>query len=487
MSLIASRCKCSKDTDLYEIPSIVQRYSKISPQLSIHQKDRNADAYKAFMKKISGNGREIILETTMLHGDDNTAKKGGGDSKLLTRLNPSKEGSNRYSKDHFGSTIPDEFNEQRADATVFTSEEKEKMFAEMMSPWMKAKPQKQANSKIIISGEKKIDERNHKVQTIISNPFAFHILSKLQDKKKQIDAKAASKNENEFEEFMANATVQDLQRYFRTISSRTSSKPCNFSTDTFLRAGKIQVDHERVKQLRAENFTMVFKINQIMRSKNGALPTARQLEAEWKNTIKEMRARAKYPLTLPGLVNLEQIDEDDRPRVFLELGVENGNILGTIVLSLYLELMPITVTNFVALCENFKTKANENRKNGIPHLAGSPIHRIFPDLYFEGGDILTGHGGTGMAARGVDFYPEHMEIPHDHEGTISMSVTPDGRINSLFAISFRPLELLKGKRPAFGRVVKGLKLLETIKSYGTKNGKPKQKILITRCGLIHPK
>lgn len=68
-----------------------------------------------------------------------------------------------------------------------------------------------------------------------------------------------------------------------------------------------------------------------------------------------------------------------------------------------------------------------------------------------------------------------------------MSVTPDGRINSLFAISFRPLELLKGKRPAFGRVVKGLKLLETIKSYGTKNGKPKQKILITRCGLIHPK
>lgn len=74
----------------------------------------------------------------------------------------------------------------------------------------------QANSKIIISGEKKIDERNHKVQTIISNPFAFHILSKLQDKKKQIDAKAASKNENEFEEFMANATVQDLQRYVRT-------------------------------------------------------------------------------------------------------------------------------------------------------------------------------------------------------------------------------------------------------------------------------
>lgn len=42
----------------------------------------------------------------------------------VTRLNPSKEGSNRYSKDHFGSTIPDEFNEQPADATLFTSEEK---------------------------------------------------------------------------------------------------------------------------------------------------------------------------------------------------------------------------------------------------------------------------------------------------------------------------------------------------------------------------
>lgn len=58
------------------------------------------------------------------------------------------------------------------------------------------------------------------------------------------------------------------------------------------------------------------------------------------------------------------------------------------------------------------------------------------------------------------------------------------QIASQFAITFKPLSILDGKRIAFGRVVRGANVLKSLEGCGKKHGMPIENVIITGCGIF---
>jgi len=120
---------------------------------------------------------------------------------------------------------------------------------------------------------------------------------------------------------------------------------------------------------------------------------------------------------------------------------------GTIVLDLYPEHAPITVNNFVFLV-----------KEG--YYDGVKFHRVIPNFVIQGGDpTATGTGGPGYR-----FEDEVKNNPLKHlRGVISMANAGPGTNGSQFFITHSPQPHLDGKHTVFGKVVKGLEVVDAIK------------------------
>ena len=120
---------------------------------------------------------------------------------------------------------------------------------------------------------------------------------------------------------------------------------------------------------------------------------------------------------------------------------------GTIELELYPEHAPITVNNFVFLV-----------KEG--YYDGVKFHRVIPNFVIQGGDpTATGTGGPGYR-----FEDEVKNNPLKHlRGVISMANAGPGTNGSQFFITHSPQPHLDGKHTVFGKVVKGLEVVDAIK------------------------
>ena len=120
---------------------------------------------------------------------------------------------------------------------------------------------------------------------------------------------------------------------------------------------------------------------------------------------------------------------------------------GTIELELYPEHAPITVNNFVFLV-----------KEG--YYDGVKFHRVIPNFVIQGGDpTATGTGGPGYR-----FEDEVKNNPLKHlRGFISMANAGPGTNGSQFFITHSPQPHLDGKHTVFGKVVKGLDVVDAVK------------------------
>ncbi len=111
--------------------------------------------------------------------------------------------------------------------------------------------------------------------------------------------------------------------------------------------------------------------------------------------------------------------------------------------------VPKTVENFVGL-------ATQGYYNGVT------FHRVIDQFMIQGGDP-TGTGRGGESYWGGTFEDEFSpELKHDSPGILSMANAGPNTNGSQFFITLVPTPWLDGKHSVFGKVIKGLDVVEKI-------------------------
>ncbi|KAK4673795.1 Peptidyl-prolyl cis-trans isomerase-like 1 [Podospora pseudopauciseta] len=121
--------------------------------------------------------------------------------------------------------------------------------------------------------------------------------------------------------------------------------------------------------------------------------------------------------------------------------------MGSIVFELYNDHAPKT-------CTNFSTLAQRGYYNG------TIFHRIIKDFMIQGGDP-TGTGRGGASIYGEKFEDELMgDLKHTGAGILSMANAGPNTNGSQFFITLAPTPWLDGKHTIFGRVKKGIRVVQ---------------------------
>lgn len=142
---------------------------------------------------------------------------------------------------------------------------------------------------------------------------------------------------------------------------------------------------------------------------------------------------------------------------------------GDIVINLYSD-MPITSGNFEKLV-----------KEGF--YDGVIFHRVIDGFMIQGGDPQ----GTGMGGPGYTIEDEftHAGGNRNDRGTISMANAGPNTGGSQFFINSVDNNFLDDKHPAFGKVIEGMDVVDTIaKVQKDANDKPLEDVRIIKASLI---
>jgi len=124
--------------------------------------------------------------------------------------------------------------------------------------------------------------------------------------------------------------------------------------------------------------------------------------------------------------------------------------------------------------ENFCTHARDGYYNG------HTFHRVIKSFMIQTGDP-TGTGMGGESIWGQDFEDEfHETLKHDKPYTLSMANAGPNTNGSQFFVTVCPTPHLDNKHTVFGRVTKGMEVVQNISKVKTnpKNNKPHDDINI---------
>ncbi|XP_054999354.1 tripartite motif-containing protein 5-like [Sorex araneus] len=157
------------------------------------------------------------------------------------------------------------------------------------------------------------------------------------------------------------------------------------------------------------------------------------------------------------------------PTVFFDIAL-GSMLLGRVSFQLFADTVPKTAENFRALCTGEK---------GFGY-KGSCIHRIFPGVMCQGGDI---NGTGGKSIYGEKFDDENFILKHTGPGILSMANAGPNTNGSQFFICTAKAEQLDGKHVVFGMVTEGMSIVKTIESVGYWNSMPRN-ITIYNCGQV---
>lgn len=119
---------------------------------------------------------------------------------------------------------------------------------------------------------------------------------------------------------------------------------------------------------------------------------------------------------------------------------------GDIVVELFADRAPVTVNNFVFLAEQ-------------DFYDGATFHRVIPDFMAQAGDPT----GTGSGGPGYQFEDEIVPgLRFDQKGLLAMANGGPGTNGSQFFITYAPAPWLNGLHTIFGKVVRGMDVLEQL-------------------------
>lgn len=152
----------------------------------------------------------------------------------------------------------------------------------------------------------------------------------------------------------------------------------------------------------------------------------------------------------------------------------SGGPVGKVEIELFKDVVPRTVENFVQLLKRGRGKGYK----------GCKLHRIIPGFMIQGGDFELENGAGGSSIYGRYFEDENFELRHDGPGILSMANAGPNTNGSQFFITLDYTPHLDGKHVVFGRVTKGLEVLNKVARYGSESGETKETVRIIDCGSI---
>jgi peptidylprolyl isomerase len=158
----------------------------------------------------------------------------------------------------------------------------------------------------------------------------------------------------------------------------------------------------------------------------------------------------------------------------------DGVDAGRIVLGLFGTVAPKTVENFRALCACDTSE---------PKLCyrGSLFHRVIPDNFIQGGDIIRNDGTGGDSIYGGSFKDEDLTaVKFNRKFLLAMANSGPDSNSSQFFITTVKTQWLSGKNVIFGRVMDDSEnVVKEVEKQGTYGGFPRaDKIVIVDSGEI---
>ena len=147
--------------------------------------------------------------------------------------------------------------------------------------------------------------------------------------------------------------------------------------------------------------------------------------------------------------------------------------LGSFEAELYAKECPETAWNFINLAEGRQETSREGN-----FYDGLTFHRVIEGFVIQGGCPQ----GTGTGGPGYQFEDEfNAALRHDSEGILSMANAGPGTNGSQFFITLAPTPHLDDRHSVFGKVVKGLDVVNKIGSVQTGPGdRPQEPVIMTR-------
>lgn len=146
----------------------------------------------------------------------------------------------------------------------------------------------------------------------------------------------------------------------------------------------------------------------------------------------------------------------DRGNSYCWMSIKIGDRdAGKITFELYSKTLPRTSTNFWRMCCGRGGEVQpEGEKDTVSlNYKGTTFFRILKDAWIMGGDVTSGHTGTGgYSCYGRHFPDESFAIPHD-AGVLGMCNDGEHSNASSFYITMKKMSWMNGKYVAFGRVI----------------------------------
>lgn len=160
---------------------------------------------------------------------------------------------------------------------------------------------------------------------------------------------------------------------------------------------------------------------------------------------------------------------------------ENQHIIlvtnkGDIEIELFGDINPKTV-------ENFTTLAGKNFYDN------TKFHRVIDGFMIQGGDPLSKDDAMmarwGTGGPGYQFADEITSANHNNRGTIAMANSGPNTNGSQFFINVADNNFLDTKHTAFGKVVKGMDIVDAISKVATnQQDRPVEAVVITDVKVI---
>ena len=147
--------------------------------------------------------------------------------------------------------------------------------------------------------------------------------------------------------------------------------------------------------------------------------------------------------------------------------------LGTFEAELYAKECPETVWNFINLVEG-----RQETDRGGKFYDGLSFHRVIEGFVIQGGCPL----GTGTGGPGYRFKDEFdASLTHDRAGVLSMANAGPGTNGSQFFITLAPTPHLDNRHSVFGKVTKGMAVVEQIGTTPTGPGdRPLEQVVMQK-------